>query len=480
LLAIDRHRNLDHIIIDIIIDTIIVCLSLSRQMAFPAEFARIKATEDEYRRWYAQEPQHPALSRATDDYVLDLFGSRGVLESLKYRDLTQDEAALARLYPPRDAAPVGAYAVATTSHAAFESSWRRLTNGALAHLDWSNVVAAGGSVLAALRDTGSSSSSSSPATPSASASSDVDLFLYGMSEQEASRKVAAIYEAVCAASSDGRSGAIPIVRTSNAVTILGRYPTPHIQIVLRIYSSPAEVLMGFDIDCCTVAYTGSRVLLLPRARHALTTRHNVLDLSRRSLTYELRLDKYGRRGFGLLLPGVDLARVNAAIYTYAPSELHGLSKLLALERIYTLNRRPQPIVASALKSSLARKAIRHGSDVGNSAAEYCDRDHARPRTAADDEPESDYSQIVIPWGPAWPPNLVVAMMNRDDRSVFFGARRRDPSVHQHVLVSGIDGVLNGTSCWCSQCAAGERASGVPVRIIATSLASRQASERVCL
>lgn len=42
-----------------------------------------------------------------------------------------------------------------------------------------------------------------------------------------------------------------IVRTKHAVTIVGQYPNRHVQIVLRIYHSPAEVLMGFDIDSCT-------------------------------------------------------------------------------------------------------------------------------------------------------------------------------------------------------------------------------------
>lgn len=35
------------------------------------------------------------------------------------------------------------------------------------------------------------------------------------------------------------------------VTILNPFPFRHIQIVLRIYLSPAEVLMGFDIDACS-------------------------------------------------------------------------------------------------------------------------------------------------------------------------------------------------------------------------------------
>jgi hypothetical protein len=44
-----------------------------------------------------------------------------------------------------------------------------------------------------------------------------------------------------------------VVRTGNAVTVLAGFPHRHVQIVLRIYKSPAEVLMGFDIDSYAIA-----------------------------------------------------------------------------------------------------------------------------------------------------------------------------------------------------------------------------------
>lgn len=36
------------------------------------------------------------------------------------------------------------------------------------------------------------------------------------------------------------------------MTIVTSPLRPHLQIILRIYSSPAEVLMGFDLDSCAV------------------------------------------------------------------------------------------------------------------------------------------------------------------------------------------------------------------------------------
>ena len=60
----------------------------------------------------------------------------------------------------------------------------------------------------------------------------------------------------------------------------------------RLYKSPAEVLMGFDIDCATVGYDGKRVWSLPRFHRAITKQYNLVDVSRRSTTYESRLMKY--------------------------------------------------------------------------------------------------------------------------------------------------------------------------------------------
>ena len=72
--------------------------------------------------------------------------------------------------------------------------------------------------------------------------------------------------------------------------------------ILRLYSSPAEILIGFDIDSCCVGYDGSRAWALPRAVRALNLRANVTDVTRRSLSYEMRLVKYTKRGFGVVVP----------------------------------------------------------------------------------------------------------------------------------------------------------------------------------
>lgn len=54
----------------------------------------------------------------------------------------------------------------------------------------------------------------------------------------------------------------------------------------------SEVLVGFDIDCCSVGFDGSKVYAIPRSRRAINYHMNLTDMSRRSLTYETRLFKY--------------------------------------------------------------------------------------------------------------------------------------------------------------------------------------------
>ena len=73
--------------------------------------------------------------------------------------------------------------------------------------------------------------------------------------------------------------------------------------------------MGFDIDSCTFGFDGEKVWTLPRGRRALNKRYNLVDLSRRSLTYEYRLQKYSKRGFGVRIPNYQPDRVQQGLFS---------------------------------------------------------------------------------------------------------------------------------------------------------------------
>ena len=90
--------------------------------------------------------------------------------------------------------------------------------------------------------------------------------------------------------------------------------------------------MGFDVDCCSVAYDGARVLVTPRAHNAIISQYNTLDMSRRSPSYEMRLAKYARRGFEVLVPNLQRDLINPQVMEAPFSKVHGMGRLLLLER----------------------------------------------------------------------------------------------------------------------------------------------------
>jgi hypothetical protein len=115
---------------------------------------------------------------------------------------------------------------------------------------------------------------------------DIDLFLYGLTAEEAFAKVRHI-----AAVLEANGGVYHIVRTQNAITFIRTWPHRHVQIVHRMYDSPLDILCSFDIDCCACGFDGTDVLVLPRARFAINRALNIVDPSRESPTYDTRLWK---------------------------------------------------------------------------------------------------------------------------------------------------------------------------------------------
>jgi hypothetical protein len=103
----------------------------------------------------------------------------------------------------------------------FKRNWSVFTENSLSQLtDWSNVVAAGGSVLACLAPLPEYATASKRAIrkyyhSAAYPASDVDLFLWGMTPEQAEIKINAIYEAV----HDSVPWDVTCVRTKHAVSI---------------------------------------------------------------------------------------------------------------------------------------------------------------------------------------------------------------------------------------------------------------------
>ena len=250
---------------------------------------------------------------------------------------------------PRQDVPcsVGPSSAADFKEFFFSREW---SCGAFDGLDMGNMIIAGGSVLAILLTKPPENPNSRwrdesrPRFPSGFEQSDFDFFLYGLTEAEAEAKIVALYKHL----RQGRD--VTVVRSKLAVTFLcggfdgarrcgGRDRTPGeqiiVQVVLRIYKSPAEVLVGFDVDACCFAFDGDTVWATPRSRRALNGFVNVADSDRQSYTYESRLLKYALRGFRVVVPGCDLSKISADLYDRQLSDVRGLARLLLLERMHT-------------------------------------------------------------------------------------------------------------------------------------------------
>ncbi|KAL3605279.1 hypothetical protein FPOAC2_00222 [Fusarium poae] len=128
-------------------------------------------------------------------------------------------------------------------------------------------------------------------------SSDVDIFMYGIDKEKAIDLIYRIEREI--RNIQGlKPGTGLSLRSEHAITFIApKWPFRHIQIILRLYKSLSEILTGFDVDCSCVAFDGKQVYSTPRGVAAIATRTNIIDLTRRSPSYENRLWKYRQHNF---------------------------------------------------------------------------------------------------------------------------------------------------------------------------------------
>lgn len=85
---------------------------------------------------------------------------------------------------------------------------------------------------------------------------------------------------------------------------------PPIQIILRKYTTIAEILYGFDIGSSQICYNGNKLKFTVLSKFAFEASLNIVDTSRLSPTYESRLIKYIKRGFSIVFPFLSKILVN--------------------------------------------------------------------------------------------------------------------------------------------------------------------------
>jgi hypothetical protein len=259
------------------------------------------------------------------------------------------------------------------------------------------------------------------------------LFLYGLqSEEEANKKLVELYDAI--------TESLPVsavcFRSKHAVTIVSEYPYRHIQIILRLYKSPAEILMGFDVDACSVGYDGKQVWMTPRAHRAVAHQYNTVDMSRRSPTYEMRLAKYANRGFAVLVPGLDRSKVDPQIFEKRFDQVQGLAKLLLLERLGTAEARTQ--YKDTQRLAKFRPAPRDANNHVNwrSARRYSDKWNTERQEELGGADASDYSTVFLPWGKGWDANRVRKIMYSKDMMLNSEFYDKTKTYHTHPCFFG--------------------------------------------
>ncbi|KAI0387323.1 ankyrin [Hypomontagnella monticulosa] len=321
--------------------------------SYIANYAKIPMTElmDPYRKFeaklremYAQQRNDPVLD---DPYinVLPVFTEDTLNIKTRARNLEAESPSEKEKYimslPAEKRRSNGSPAV-VTSLREFRHNFGVFSESSLAEINWDNVVAAGSSVVNCLIPVPEKAKQSKRALrqyyhEQFCPASDVDLFLYGLNEEQAIAKIKEIETSI----RDAILSEVTVVRTKNAITICSQYPTRHVQIVLRVYKSISEILTGFDIDCSGAAYDGKQVYCTPRALASYITQINPIDLSRRSPSYENRLSKYSHRNFEVYWPELDRSRIDPTIFERSFQRTLGLARLLVLERLPTTNARDE-------------------------------------------------------------------------------------------------------------------------------------------
>ncbi|KAH9483227.1 hypothetical protein JR316_0005331 [Psilocybe cubensis] len=314
----------------------------------------------------------------------------------------------------------------------FKKNWSIFTEGSLSQLlNWNNVVAAGGSVLACLspvpkRNKASKRKIRTYFHSKAYPTSDVDLFLWGLTPEQAEIKIKEIYEAV----RDSVPWDVTCIRTKHTISIHSQYPYRSVQIVLRLYQSPAEILAGFDIDAPC-----NRVWANPRAVVAMMRQCNTVDMTRRSPSYEVRLAKYSQRHFEVYVPTLERSKIDPTIYERSIARTEGLARLLSLEKLTTDNLRNTFLEARRelrgrrLAAALQRPRRRTRKYKGDIKSDKGDA------SVLVEVNNYDVTALHIPYGPGWDAKRIDKLVYQTDLATF-NPQNKGRRLHRHPAFFG--------------------------------------------
>ncbi|KAE8148084.1 hypothetical protein BDV25DRAFT_142131 [Aspergillus avenaceus] len=405
------------------------------------------------RKLFAQEPSHPILRDGHLSLVPIYHPNGEATVPSRPRDPSSETPEMQEKYvmplKPENRRSKGDSAVVPRLDE-FRHNFSIFSEGSLSDMDWSNVIVAGSAVVTCLMPVPEEHRGSKRALrqfyhDKFAPASDVDIFLYGMTEEQAIEKIKQIEDKI----KNAILYETTTIRTKNAITIVSQHPTRHVQIVLRIYKSISEVLTGFDVDCSCAAFDGKQVYVSPRALAAYVTQANTIDLTRRSPSYESRLSKYSHRGFEIFYPQLDRSRIDPTIYERSFSRTIGLARLLVLERL------PKSSDRDAYLQQ--RRAERHRPARVQRGRRYLagdiktDWEDEVPDWMEGDE-ISDYHTFTIPYGPKFYARKIERLLYTKDlllNAEWNKSEDRHVNLHRHpAFLGNAEDVIHDCCGYC--------------------------------
>ncbi|KAK2799263.1 hypothetical protein FQN50_008539 [Emmonsiellopsis sp. PD_5] len=402
--------------------------------------APFKAYEAKLREVFAQEPDNKLIKDPQVNVVPVYNGHEGQLK-VKARTLAKESPAEAEKYIMSlipELRRKNAMPAVVPSINQFKDNFRLFSESSLVDLDWSNVVVAGSAVTTCLLPVPKEFRSSKKAQrdyyhDKIAPSSDVDLFLYGLDEEQAIEKIKQIERCI----RDSILDEVSVIRSKNALTIVSKYPTRNVQIVLRLYKSVSEILTGFDVDCACTAFDGSQVWASPRAIAAFVTQTNTIDLDRRSPSYENRLAKYAHRGFEVHWSGLDRSKVDPTIFERKFTHIVGLARLLVMEKLPTQNSRDNYI--EQRRDDRDRPPPRGERFYSNRRANLKEVQPEDVAEWVEEEDVSNYHTFTIPYGPKYTAKKIEKLIYKKDlllNAEWNKPKDRAVDLHRHPAFFG--------------------------------------------
>ena len=193
----------------------------------------------------------------------------------------------------------------------------------LQKINMENLLIAGGSISSIVRNV-------------SYGDSDIDFFIYGLNETQATERVKEWLIDILVPKEEehdeeneennttkkpkAREYAYKIIRNKNSIAILldDHYK---IQLIFRLYKSISEILHGFDLGSSALGYDGDNIYFTTLGKFCHEYSCNIIDTTRRSTTYEYRLKKYFDRGFNIVLPKLDITKLRTEYFKYNETEV---------------------------------------------------------------------------------------------------------------------------------------------------------------